>query len=179
MNVLKHIQGSPWPTPTLCSAPSFPGLASAFVHHPHSSSCVYVVMVTVQGWANVQQQFDRLVHFEYKPTPKENTVSDLGCLLSLPGSPWRSEKTLQFVVGSSVVSWQICHLLVKWVWQFVSFFQVGFLTCTQRMMIWPAAESVSGEVSVRKIQRKEDRLDACTLEHGCESQGGTPSPHTN
>lgn len=31
-------------------------------------------MVTVQGWANAQKQFDRLVHFECKPRTKENIL---------------------------------------------------------------------------------------------------------
>lgn len=74
MNLLKHTQGEFLTHPQLPEkSPSSPGLESVFPN-THSPPYVHVVMVTVQGWANVQQQFDRLVHFEYKPTSKQNTL---------------------------------------------------------------------------------------------------------
>lgn len=50
-----------------------------FLPIPHSPY-VCVVMVTVQGWANVQLQFDRLVHFECKPRPRKTLCFKYGAI---------------------------------------------------------------------------------------------------
>lgn len=65
-----------------------------------SSPYVCVVMVTVQGWANVQQQFNRLVHSECKPRPKEITLPQRWSdHLKSPEFLWGVERAHDLVFG--------------------------------------------------------------------------------
>lgn len=59
-------------------------------------------MVTVQGWANVQLQFDRLVHFECKPRPKEDTLLQIWSNHQVHQSPCGGVKRSHDLVSESL-----------------------------------------------------------------------------
>lgn len=135
MNLTKHTQGEFLThPPTPCKAPSSPGPESVFFPQytfPSICPCCYG---DCSGWANVQQQFDRLVHFEYKPHPRKTLCFKCGVFTKSACVSTEEWKESTVCCPRLWAGLPPCHCQSSSLWQSTS--PSPFLTCFKKTVIY-------------------------------------------